>query len=219
MTIPEKAAEWAVGIANDNSHGYDQGSRWGPNYDCSSLVISAYKHAGVPLTCTYTGNMKSDFLSHGFRVVTDGTLQTGDVLLNEKNHTAIYIGGGKIVQARLNERGGIVGGQTGDQTGNEIGITTYYNYPWDCVLRYNGKRDPTTDDGVILPLVKRGDVGGAVLSIQVLLIDKWAVNCGIDGADAEYGPATESAVKAFQKHHGLDPDGVVGPQTWRKLLN
>ena len=41
----ESAVQWAIGIANDNSHGYDQGSRWGPDYDCSSLLITAYQQA------------------------------------------------------------------------------------------------------------------------------------------------------------------------------
>ena len=34
----EKAVQIAVGIANDNSHGYSQTSRRGPDYDCASLV-------------------------------------------------------------------------------------------------------------------------------------------------------------------------------------
>jgi hypothetical protein len=37
------AINWAVAIANDDSHGYDQTNRWGPDYDCSSLVIQAYE--------------------------------------------------------------------------------------------------------------------------------------------------------------------------------
>lgn len=224
MTIPEKAVQWAVDIANDNSHGYDQGNRWGPDYDCSSLVISAYKHAGVPLTCTYTGNMKSDFLSHGFiqprgvNLSLGAGLVLGDVLLHEKNHTALYIGNNKIVHASINEKGGVTGGQTGDQTGGEITVRTYYNYPWDCVLRYGAEEDTQYTAPVSLPLASRGDVGGAVLSVQILLIHKWAVSCGIDGADGDFGPNTESAVKAFQTHKGLDPDGVVGPMTWQRLI-
>lgn len=147
MSIPEKAVEWAVGIANDNSHGYDQASRWGKDYDCSSLVISAYKQAGVPLTCTYTGNMRSDMMMNGFAPVPTANLKTGtgllpgDVLLNEKSHTAMYIGNGQIVHASGNEFGGATGGKTGDQTGKEIGITSYFNFPWDCVLRYCRKDD------------------------------------------------------------------------------
>jgi len=219
MTTAEKAVQWALDTANDNAHGYDQHNRWGPDYDCSSFVISAYKAAGVPLTCTYTGNMKSDMLKHGFHIVTDNTLKPGDVLLHEANHTAMYIGNGKIVQASINEMGNTTGGQTGDQTGGEIGVRTYYNYPWDCVLRYGADEDADEYTApVSLPLVSRGDTGGAVLSIQILLINKWAISCGIDGADADFGPNTESAVKAFQRHYGLEQDGIVGPQTWMKLL-
>lgn len=37
--------------------------------------------------------------------------------------------------------------------------------------------------------------------------------------DGWYGPATASAVKAYQQSRHLYVDGVVGPQTWRKLRN
>lgn len=148
MTIPEKAAEWAVQIANDDSHGYDQGSRWSPDYDCSSLVISAYKFAGVPLTCTYTGNMRSNMLDNGFidatskvNLASGAGLEVGDVLLNVIHHTAIYVGNGKLVHASGNEWGGATGGQTGDQTGREICVTNYFLFSqgWDFVLRYARK--------------------------------------------------------------------------------
>ena len=43
MSIKDKAVQWVIGVAEDNSHGYDQSSRWGPDYDCSSFVISAFK--------------------------------------------------------------------------------------------------------------------------------------------------------------------------------
>ena len=144
MTIPEKAAQFMEKIAADDSHGYDQGSRWGtPDYDCSSLVISAYKHAGVPLQSTYTRNMKADFLSHGFENVsskvnlkTGANMKRGDVLLNEVTHTAMYIGNGKIVHAAGNEYGKATGGKPGDQTGREITVANYYNANWGVVLRY-----------------------------------------------------------------------------------
>ena len=57
MTKTEKAVTWAIEIANDPAHGYDQDNRWGPDYDCSSLVISAWQQAGVPVKtkgATYT---------------------------------------------------------------------------------------------------------------------------------------------------------------------
>ena len=103
MSIIEKAVNWIIGIANDNTHGYDQGSRWSPDYDCSSLVISAWKQAGVNLTCTYTGNMYANMVNKGFsditsqvNLATGSGLARGDVLLNVANHTAMYIGNGQI---------------------------------------------------------------------------------------------------------------------------
>ena len=143
MSIIEKAVNWIISIANDNTHGYDQGSRWSPDYDCSSLVISAWKQAGVNLTCTYTGNMYANMVNKGFsditsqvNLATGSGLARGDVLLNVASHTAMYIGNGQICEATGNENGGITGGQTGDQTGREICINSYRNYPWNYVLRY-----------------------------------------------------------------------------------
>ncbi len=149
MGVIDTAVQWMVGIANDNSHGYDQANRWGPNYDCSSLVITAYERAGVPVKskggATYTGNMKRAFLNNGFKNVTSSVnlstgagLKKGDVLLNETHHTALVVtdGAGTIVHASINEKGTAVGGASGDQTGKEICTRSYYNYPWGCVLRY-----------------------------------------------------------------------------------
>lgn len=144
----ESAVQWAIEIANDNSHGYDQANRWGLDYDCSSLIITAWQQAGIKVKdagASYTGNMYVAFMSCGFQDVTsqvnlsngDG-IQRGDVLLNVENHTAMSIGNGQIVQASQNEFGGISGGQAGDQTGQEIACRSYYNYPWNYVLRLPG---------------------------------------------------------------------------------
>lgn len=224
MTIPEKAVAWALNIANSSTHGYDQNSRWGPDYDCSSLIISAYEQAGVPVKAagtSYTGNMRSAFRKCGFREVSNTQLSPGDVLLDEKNHTAMYVGDGKLVQASINENGGVTGGQSGDQTGKEISVVPMYQYHWDVVLRYGDSAEQPVQTplyNVRLPMLQRGDTGSAVLSVQILLIHKWAISCGIDGADGDFGPATESAVKAFQRLKGLQDDGVAGPLTLAALI-
>ena len=145
--IIESAVQFMIKIAKDDSHGYDQDNRWGnPDYDCSSLVISAYTQAGIDVKgagATFTGNMKEVFTSLGFEVVvpndwtSTSEMKRGDVLLNIEHHTAMYIGDGQIAQASINEKGEVSGGQPGDQTGKEILIRSYYVYPkgWDCILR------------------------------------------------------------------------------------
>jgi len=144
-----KAVKWALNIANDNRHGYDQGNRWGtPDYDCSSFVISAFQQAGIPLKtggATYTGNLMRVALANGFKDVTKtinkatgGGIKKGDILLNHKHHTALALGGGKLVHASANEFGKAFGGKAGDQTGREIYSKGYYNYPWDVILRFKG---------------------------------------------------------------------------------
>ena len=130
---------WALSIALDDSHGYDQAYRWGErgDYDCSSLVVSSLKAAGLNTGgATYTGNMKSQLTANGFIWVTDfSDLRAGDILLNEAFHTAIYLGNGILVHASGNEFDDAVGGIPGDQTGEEIYIRTYYWRPWNGVLR------------------------------------------------------------------------------------
>ena len=117
MTKTEKAVTWAIEIANDPAHGYDQDNRWGPDYDCSSLVISAWQQAGVPVKTKgayNTKSMKSVFLSCGFKDVTSSVnldngsgMKRGDVLLNIARHTVMHIGNGKVVSASINENGGL----------------------------------------------------------------------------------------------------------------
>ena len=133
------AIDWAVGIANDNSHGYSQNTRWGnPNYDCSSLVISAYENAGIKVKeagASYTGNMKKAFQKAGFEWIpgdpkkTGLELKPGDVLLKENNHTEMYVGNGKNVGAHSN-----YDGKNGDSSGKEINVQAS-NHAWDGVLR------------------------------------------------------------------------------------
>ena len=160
----DTAVAWAVSIANDNTHGYDQGDRWGPDYDCSSLIITAYEKAGVPVKtngASYTGNMVSAFLKTGFIDVTTAiNLSTGEGLIKgdvvwRSGHTEMCSEPGYLVGAHSNENGEAQGGQTGDQTNREINVRKYYNSPWTRVLRYTrDTTDPTepTDKKRKMPL-------------------------------------------------------------------
>lgn len=146
--IIKNALTWMRDTANDDTHGYDQTHRNGPDYDCSSAIITAFKSAGVDTGATYTGNMYENFTRHGFTDVTktvnfatQNGLCEGDVLLAPHHHTAMYNGAGTIVHAGSNENGRATGGHTGDQTGKEFCIRSYYNFPWVYCLRYTGMNE------------------------------------------------------------------------------
>ena len=223
----DKAVDWALAMARDDSHGYDQQQRWGPDYDCSSFVIAAWQQAGVPVRsagASYTGDMLPAFLRCGFRNVTGQVnlatgkgLQKGDVLLNLRSHAELYVGDGRCVKAGSNEHGGAVGGATGDQNGREICVSGYHNFPWDCVLRYMGGENEKTGGGLRLPTLCRGSRGQSARAMQGILI-ACGCGCGPDGADGDFGPATAAALRRFQTENGLEADGVCGDNSWRKLL-
>lgn len=65
--------------------------------------------------------------------------------------------------------------------------------------------------------LKRGKKGSKVKALQILLIGL-GFSCGSYGADSSFGPATEAAVRRFQKDRGLTIDGIVGVKTWSALL-
>lgn len=239
MSKATEAVKLAVTMANDPRHGYDQSSRWGPDFDCSSLPIHVWEQIGVKLKsagASYTGNVRGPALRLGFIDVTakvnlntGSGLQPGDLLLNYTQHMAMYVGNGQLVHASINEKGTAHGGQPGDQTGREICVRSYYNHPWDCVLRYaeTGEPDPVSKSDTPaaapvaatndLPILRRGDRGRCVRAMQAVLIAN-GCDCGPDGADGDFGPATEAALLRFQSENGLDDDGECGPITWGYLL-
>ena len=222
----ETATQWLIDIANDDTHGYSQTNRWGPDYDCSSAVISAWEYAGVPVKTQGAGStqtMLTPFLNCGFTDVTSqinlstgSGLQRGDGLLNVAEHTMMAIGNGQIVGAR-SDRGYPA---TGDQLGTEICTGSYYNHPWNYVLRYTGDDSSSSGSGTggttTYPTLSSGSTGSAVKLMQQKLM-MLHYDCGSAGADGDFGSGTLAAVKKFQQENGLTVDGVCGSNTHAKL--
>lgn len=243
--IIDAACVQAVEIADDPAHGYSQANRWGPDYDCSSFLIHVWQTVGVPVRDTgasYTGNMKEAFLKCGFadvsayvNLATGSGCAAGDILLNERNHVAMSLGGGQMVWAST------AGGhpEPGDQTGTEIRIGAFYSYPWDCCLRFLGgnlakdNNVPSTDPDklndatlyatvCLLPELRRGDCGYYVRLMQDLLALHGCApaNSLLIGNvyDGEFGPCTEVALNKFKARIGLTEDGVCTPQTFAEMI-
>ena len=233
MSKVSKAVDYMVKVANDPKHGYSQTNRNGnpdtwSDYDCSSLVISAYQAAGVPVKdkgATYTGNMYSVFLQCGFKDVTNKVnlatgsgLIAGDVLLNHQNHTAMMISTSQLAQASIDENGNISGGKVGDQTGFEIHTRSYYNYPWNVVLRY-----PETAAKALPVLDKSGYTLGkktiGVYALKQMILEakkKGIILQGVNN-DEIFGKGTEKAVNELLKKWKFKQNGIAGKNFIKKL--
>ena len=66
------------------------------------------------------------------------------------------------------------------------------------------------------PTLKKGASGNITKLLQEKLVKLGYNTNGVDGI---FGSGTYSAVREFQKTKGLSADGIVGQNTWRKLLN
>lgn len=84
------------------------------------------------------------------------------------------------------------------------GVSNYLGVP------FTPQKTPSTR-----PTIKRGMSSDTVKYLQQKLYAKLYDTRGFDG---DFGPNTETAVKAFQRENGLLADGIVGPKTWAKII-
>lgn len=104
---------------------------------------------------------------------------------------------------------------------NKMGSTyTFYCFPasgsdpfgytkaaWDYV--HGGAASDQIKVTAHVPELQRGDSGKAV--------EVWQTILGVN-ADGDFGPVTQAATSKFQSANGLEPDGIVGKETWAKGL-
>lgn len=134
----EKALRFCLNIAENDRHGYDQTHRYGPDYDCSSLIASALNFAGFNVNpYSWTGNLYPQLKACGFLPCT-APWQAGDIHLTPGHHVVMSVSPDTIVHASINELGKVTGGKTGDQTGKEICTRSFYtpSYGWKYHLRF-----------------------------------------------------------------------------------
>ena len=68
-----------------------------------------------------------------------------------------------------------------------------------------------------LSVLRQGNKGNSVKALQILLIGH-GYSCGVAGDDGDFGTSAHNAVIKFQNAKNISADGIVGVQTWSKLL-
>ena len=220
-----------IKAATDGTFGFDcvcliKGLLWGWCGDKSKTYGGA----------TYTSNDVPDISANQMiRVCKDvstdfSNIQAGEVLWMDE-HVGVYIGDGLAVESTPKWADGVqitavhnIGAKPGynGRTWTKHGKLPYLTY--EATQATTPATKPTTasadenkNDGLVLPTLKNGSKGPSVKALQILLIGN-GYSCGSYGADGDFGSGTDNAVRSFQKTNGLDMDGIVGPETWKKLL-
>ena len=192
--------DWAINIANDDSHGYSQCARTGPDYDCSSLVwyslvegakMDAETLGGYAFT-TYVmgeklkavGFTEYEYTGHQDLLPGDILVFPGDIAAGT-GHTEIYVGEGKTVGAHIAETGGICG-LAGDQTGGEIDVGPDGGSNWEYYYRLEVSDEQSTDSA--------NDSVQPTGKIKILFV----------GNSRTYVNDIPSKVKGFAKSDGYD---------------
>ena len=120
-----------LGLVNDDRHGYSQARRWGPDYDCSSSIITSLRAAGFNTgSASTTHNMSSELTKHGWMRLPYKNPKKGDILLNDATHTEMSLGNGKT--AGFHSSHGHP--ETGDQA-HEAYVGRDPGH-WAAILRY-----------------------------------------------------------------------------------
>lgn len=229
----EKIAKAMEQACANNKIGYDQGQRttlytqakavnWDLSKiatscecDCSSLVAVCVNAAGIGVSKDiYTGNEKTALANTGaFTVLTDSKyvkksdyLKRGDILLGN-GHTAIVLTDG-------------ANAKTETAVAKPASITVKQ---WQIAALADGfefrKYGADGEWGAECVSVARK----AVVKKRIIYTNKNLTQLvqkavGVT-ADGLCGKDTVAAIRAYQSKHGLDPDGAVGLNTWKKILN
>lgn len=183
-------------------------------FDCAGFVLNEMQLAGVPFYgqgASTQWNTASNWAAKG----EIGTMPRDLVCVIYKHkdgkmsHTGLSMGDGS---------GGVIHCSTFVKHGNAYTDNpkwTHWGIPKGLYstdeLR---KAGIDVQDDCNIPTLRRGSQGDEVADLQTILNARYGADLDVDG---NFGKATEAAVKAFQKSHGLTTDGVVGAKTWKAL--
>ena len=230
MILAEKIIETAlaeIGVkespANSNRQKYGKdygvnGTAW-----CCQFVWWVFKHAGA--TAFFYGGKKTAYCPTLMQYYKDkGQLvkknfEPGDIIFFDFNGNGQpdHVG---IVERVVGNKVYTIEGNTSvgnDTNGGQVMRRTRSGKTILCAARPKYDKNEKEGCEVKLETLKKGCEGDNVKALQTLLIG-YGYDCGRHGADGDFGADTDRAVRVFQKGAGLTVDGVVGKNTWTKLL-
>lgn len=197
------------------SYGSECAKHYGERvHDCVGLIKGYLWSAGVDSVPMY--NSCQDVTAAGLYSACSKTGAIASlpeeagvcVFMKDLSHVGVYVGGGEVVEAAGHAKG-VVKSRLAQRG------WAYWGKPrW---ISYDGAAQPADAAKNELPELGLGSAGEYVRSVQLLLIGR-GYSCGSSGADGEFGICTEFAAAAYQREHGLEPDGIVGVRTWKRLL-
>lgn len=140
------------------------------------------------------------------------------VFMRDMSHVGVYVGDGYVVEATGHARG-VVKSKLAGRGWGLWGKPRWISYEAAATPAQPAATTPTATTLTVtgLPLLRYGDKGECVRAAQLLLIGR-GYSCGVCGADGEIGQDTYNAVVAFQRATGLQQDGIIGAQTWARLI-
>lgn len=146
---------------------------------------------------------------------TDKNIQSGDILYYDwdKSGDADHVG---LVEKVSGNTLTVIEGNNGNYPNDRV-RRREINCNSSLIFGYARPKYRSDDVSISFPTISKGDTGTAVKVLQLALV-AYEYNIGKYGPDGEFGLDTENAVKRFQKNSEIEVDGIVGKDTWSKLM-
>lgn len=219
------------GKNNDNKYGKAYG--WNNVAWCVIFVWWCFLEAGAP--GLFYGGKKTASCTAVYKwaksaglLVSATNARAGDLVLfkfssNPPDHIGIVESAGSSRITTI--EGNTSSGNSGSQA-NGDGVYRRYRYPSQIYAVIRPKYAAEAGSGtttakeeycsVNVLMLKKGSKGNTVKSAQALLKYRHGYQIEVDG---DFGSATQAAVRSFQRSKGLGVDGIIGANTWGKLIS
>ena len=188
-------------------------------YDCAQLTRYACKAGGQALVSGANSQWRNTKWDKKGLITT--LPDVPGVILYHANadgtmtHTGVYIGGGYAVEARAAKYGVVKTAVKTRTWTHWAALPGVLSEDAPVVTAPTSNTAEVKTVTVELSTLRKGSKGQEVKTLQRLL-NSMGYDCG--AVDGIFGDNTLVAAKKFQRAEGLEVDGVVGKNTWTKLL-